>query len=221
MTPSRPAFLVALLALLLVPTGAMAQDYGLRSGDQLQISFYTAAGEEIREITGERLVDRAGNIFLPYVGTVRVLGMDATGVRERLEELYASFYDSPVVDVQVQLRVSVTGSVMRPGNYFVDPSSTLIDALATAGGVTPDVTISNINIPSDPSRVRLVREGETRILDLRADAATPESLNLRVASGDWIFVPVKQRSRFRDDLLFLGSILSVATSVALLVTLVN
>lgn len=220
-----PLSIRSLACLLLLFVGATdavaAQEYNLRSGDRLEINFYTASGAEIPEITGERVVDRNGNIFLPYVGTVSVTNLDATGVRDRLLELYSVYYDNPVVDVQAFLRVSVTGSVLRPGNYFVDPSSTLLDALATAGGATPDVTISNINIPSDPSQVRLVRDGSTSILDLRADVVDREVVDTRVQSGDWLFVPVKESSRWRDNLLFLGSILSVATSIAFLITLSN
>ena len=59
------------------------------------------------------------------------------------------------------------------------------------------------------------------ILDLRADEVDREVVDTRVQSGDWLFVPVKESSRWRDNLLFLGSILSVATSVTFLITITN
>jgi polysaccharide export outer membrane protein len=227
---SRPILaLAALLAGLLgSPLAGQApsvetQVYGLRPGDRLTISFYTAAGRELPEVAGRRTVDRNGEIFLPYVGTVAVEGLDATEVRARLVELYGGFYADPVVDVVAELRVNVTGAVNAPGNYYLDPSSTVLDALAAASGTGLDVGGFGVGgtVPSDISRVRLVRDGRTRILDLSPDDIAPEALSLRIQSGDWVFVPALRQSRLRQEVLFWGNVVGLLASVVSVIVVVS
>ena len=76
-------------------------------------------------------------------------------------------------------------------------------------------------IPSDPSQVRLVRDGASIVFSVRPDDITEETLELRVRSGDWIHVPTKSRSRIRDEVTFWGSLLSITSSFISLIILLN
>jgi len=189
--------------------------YGVKPGDQLTISFYTSAGDEISEIAGDRTIARDGNIFLPFLGTVEVEGMDAPAIRQLLVRRYRPYFENPVIDVEARLRVSVTGAVSRPGNFFVDPTTTLVDLLAEAGGVQELTVMANIQF-ADPSQVRLVRGGTTDIIDVRPDSIDPEIARMPVESGDWVFVPFAQRSRLREEVTFWGSVLGLVTSIVIL-----
>lgn len=194
----------------------------LRAGDRVVISIFTAAGDPIREIEGPRIVDRSGQIYLPFVGDVAVAGMDDAQVREILEERFSDYFASPVVDVRIELRVNVTGAVRQPGNFFVDPMSTIVDALARAGGVSSEVAFQGSGVAADMERVRLVRGGSTRILDLRPDQATRQILALPVRSGDWLHVPPQPRSLLRDNIQLISAGLSVvATIVGVTVLIVD
>jgi len=208
-----------LLSILSIAVPAAAQNdatYGVKPGDQLTISFYTSAGEEISEIAGERTIDRDGNIFLPFLGTVEVEGLDAPSIREMLVGDYAPYFDNPVIDVEARLRISVTGAVNRPGNFFVDPTTTLVDALAQAGGSQEFAAIAD-RVISDPSQVRLVRRGTTRVVDMRPDALNPSAALGLVESGDWMYVPFAQRSRLREEISFWGSVVGLITSIVILI----
>ncbi len=206
-----PAIVFA--GVLALGQSAAAQDdgtaYQVRPGDRVTIEFYTAAGTRLAEVSGERTIDRNGRLYLPYVGTVSVEGLDAPAIRELLTERYSTYYDSPVVDVEVRLRVNVTGAVRLPGNFFMDPSSTIVDALSQGGGTGTEVDIGLVGGAADPTQVRLVRGGVTRVLNLRAGEASADVLNLRIQSGDWIYVPPRTRSRWRDNLQFVGSIVGI------------
>lgn len=215
--------LAAALALLIAsPAGAQTDDeeYGVQPGDQVITDFYTAGGEALESVRGERLVDRDGNVFYPYVGTVHVQGLDAVEIRELLTRRFQPFYNDPVVTVNVQLHVNVTGVVPAPGHYLLDPTSTIVDALARAGGAAGEVSVGN-NIAGNPGAVRLVRAGETIVLDMRPDNADPEVLELRIQSGDWIHVPPLPRSRVRDEIQFWGSLVSLFTSVVAAVVVIT
>jgi len=200
---------------------AVSTDAAVRPGDRIEIEMFTAAGEPLEEVGGTRTVDRNGNLFLPFVGSIEVAGQDASDIRELLERRYADYFSSPVVNVETQIRVNVTGSVRSPGNYFVDPTSTLIDVLSTAGGMNSEVAFGTFGAPADPSRVQLVRGQERRSLDLRPESVDEEILNIRIRSGDWLHVPPRTRSQLRDDVQFLGSITSLITSVLTVVILLG
>ncbi len=216
---SSIAFLV--LAIFAPHLAAQEGSYGVQPGDQVTLDFFTAAGTRSQEIAGERTVDRNGEIFLPFLGTVSVLGQDAESIRGMLVTRYGAFFSNPVLQVVVRLRVNITGYVRQPGSYFVDPSSTVIDALAQAGGSSGEIDLGNVGGAADPSQVRLVRRsGELLILDLRPDQVTDEIRQLQIQSGDWIHVPPRAQSRFRDDLTFYGGILSVAATLAGLIVLI-
>ncbi len=194
------------------PLNAQNASHLASVGDQIDIEFFTASGAEVREITGSRWVDQAGQIYLPYIGLTSVGNLDANGIRNHLIDRFAAFYDAPVVEVSVKLRVNVTGSVRQPGHYFVEPTSTLIDALATAGGSGGEIDISSAGGAADPERVHLVRGGQLEILDLRAQSMGPAMFERLVESGDWLYVPPQARSRWRDNIGLIGSVLSVIAS---------
>lgn len=224
--PSRRAPWVGFALAFVAALPAQAQErttappeYGVQAGDKVIVTFFSGAGEVQEAIAGERIVDRTGRLYMPLVGTVDVRDLDAEGIRTRLEELYAAYYNNPVIGVTVQLRVNVTGTVGRPGSYFFDPSATVVDALAEAGGAGQDVAVNANMLPSDPSAIRLVRGGERLILDLRPDFVTDDVLGMRIQSGDWLYVPPEGRSRIRDEVVFWGSVVSFTASVIGLVIL--
>jgi polysaccharide export outer membrane protein len=199
---------------------AAQEDYGVRPGDQIETTFYTAGGEILGSVQGNRLVDREGNLFFPFVGTVSVEGMDAGEIRELLVQKFQPFYKDPVITVNVKLQVNITGVVGSPGHYLFDPTTTIMDALAQAGGTGLEFTIAN-NAAADLENARLVRDGQTSLLDLRPESPSRTMLELRIQSGDWIHVPPKARSRIRDDITFWSGVISLLTSVVAAVVLIG
>lgn len=156
-----PRLLSALLLLSWLPGTAAAQEddhehpgYALRSGDRIEIDLY-AAGSEIGLVGGERYIDVNGEVFLPLIGPINVLGMDQASLRLELTRLYTEFYSEPILDVHVDLRIAITGSVRIAGSYFLPPTATLLDAIAEAGGMSPEITSPGLqNLPADQSSVR-------------------------------------------------------------------
>jgi len=215
-----------LLILLLTPASLMAQDrlravsYGVTPGDEVTIRVFTSAGVQLAEISGVRIVDPSGHIYLPYLGSVGVSGLSAPQIRDLLAEEYSILYSDPVVEVVSRLKVNVTGAVRDPGHYLLDPSSTLIDALANAGGVASEIDLG-YNAASDPENSRFVRNGELFVLDLRPNTVDPDVFSLPIQSGDWIHIPIAERSRVREQIQFWGGVVSLALSTVALVVLIG
>lgn len=204
--------LTGIISALGGPLSAQTASHLASVGDQVDVEFFTASGAEVREITGSRWIDQNGQIYLPYIGLTAVVGLDSNGIREHLIEQFAAFYDSPVIEVVVKLRVNVTGSVRQPGHYFLEPTSTLIDALSVAGGPGSELDFGSAGGSSDQSQVHLLRQGLLEVLDLRAQTMVPATFNRLVESGDWLYVPPRPRSRWRDNIQFVGSIVTLIAS---------
>ena len=194
---------------------------GVQPGDQVTIAFYTSAGTELPEVSGERTVDPNGELFLPFLGTVPVVGLGTAGIRQLLEERYSALYSGPVVEVVTSVNVNITGAVRNGGQFFVPPFSTLVDALARAGGTTSDVDVGLSGGASDPGQVRLVRDGMTFVVDLRPMGMNPEIFSLQVQSGDWLHVPRAPRSQAREQISFWGGLLTTLLTAASLVVLIT
>ena len=222
-----PCAVAALLFVTSAPATGAAQDagahqYALRPGDRIEIDLYTSAGIEVPVVRGERYLDVNGEVFLPYVGPINVLGMQQSELRLELTRLYAEFFSEPVLDVQVKLRVSVTGSVRISGQYYMPPTATVLDAIAEAGGMAPELTAPGLNnIPADQSQVRLVRDGMAHILNLRPDEVVDSILHLPVQSGDWIHVPNQARSKVRDEIQFWTGVLGFVANIVAIVVLIG
>lgn len=154
-----------------LPPGADSVQAALRPGDAVLLKVWRE-----KEMSDTLRVDEDGRLTLPLLGTRDVGGVPADSLRRRLIADYREYLDTPAIELRVLRRISVLGEVQRPGLYPVDPSYTLTDALALAGGPTPQ---------ADRSDVRLLRDGEVvrKSLDRhRTIAYTP------IRSGDQIMV---------------------------------
>ncbi len=147
----------------------------VRPGDIVHIEFW---GEET--LSGDRIVDRSGNIHLPLVRSVQVAGLDAYQIQDRLVEFYRQYYAEPLIVVDVRLGVNVTGEVRMPSRYTVDPSFNVLDLLGQAGGLTYDAKREEIEFN---------RDGVRYILNLNEAQLLTNPDILRLQSGDWIYVP--------------------------------
>ncbi|MES0068059.1 polysaccharide export protein [Mesorhizobium sp. M0074] len=84
-------------------------------------------------------VDSAGQISLPLIGTITAAGKTVRQLEQEIETTYgAKYLQSPDVTIFVKesigQRITVDGEVNRAGIYPVSSNSSLIDAIALAGG---------------------------------------------------------------------------------------
>jgi polysaccharide export outer membrane protein len=93
-------------------------------------------------------VDAQGNIVLPLLHRVNVLGLTTLQVRDSLEAAYSRFYRNPLVEVQAQrLRFYAFGELGRTGLIEMPTERThLVEALSLAGGVPYTGKLNRIKI---------------------------------------------------------------------------
>lgn len=139
-------------------------------------------------------VDRHGNIRIPYIGDLNVLGYTENEVREKIEGELGEFLKNPdLVFVTVKLagiRFVVTGEVGSPGTINLTQNQvSIIDAIANAGEITPFGNRENVVL------IRKTLDGVKKYqLDL-TNIEIFESENFYIQPNDIIYVaPLKQKA---------------------------
>jgi len=151
---------------------------GLRPGDQVKVQVF---GHE--DLSGEFPIDENLNLVLPVVGEFSVRGMTIVDLRARIRREFGQLYTQSLVTITPLYRIAVLGEIASPGLYSVDPTMTVYDILAKAGGPTHDAKVSSI---------RLLRGGQEYRVTLATEAVAHATLReLGIRSGDQIVVPRK------------------------------
>jgi polysaccharide export outer membrane protein len=79
-----------------------------------------------------------GKISLPLIGEIQAAGQTPRQLEQGIAKGLASYISEPEVTVIVQdsksQRINVLGMVARPGSYLLGGSTTVLDAIAMAGG---------------------------------------------------------------------------------------
>src|SRR5438270_1483316 len=110
-------------------------EYRIGIEDVLDIAVWNVA-----ELQKTVPVRPDGKISLPLVNDVVAAGLTPMELRDQLTKKIAVYVQNPDVSVVVReirsQKVSVLGQVKAPGRYDVKGPSTVLDALALAGGLT-------------------------------------------------------------------------------------
>lgn len=205
----RKALLI--FPLICAATAAAAQEEGLittgsggytmRPGDVLRIEVWGR-----QELTGRFQVDELGNVNYPMLGAISTVGINVAELRDTLRTGLESLFADPFVTITPLFRLAVLGKVRDPGLYTVDPTLTVLDLVALAGGPSAD---GNLN------GTRLLRGGEEIRVNLRRQSLRGQTLQeMGVRSGDQIIVPRKAITA--GDLSLFVAVAQLGLSLAIL-----
>jgi polysaccharide export outer membrane protein len=166
------------------PSAVDRGGYQIGAGDVLDISVWKNA-ELSRQVT----VRPDGMISLPLVNDVHAAGLTPMELRELLAKKLSEYVPSAEVSVIVNrvrsYSVSVVGSVAKPGRFVLSSPTTVLEAIALAGGLTEFASRRSITV--------LRTEGKgatTRVPFNYNDALAGEaSENLLLRAGDVVVVP--------------------------------
>ncbi|AHE99982.1 hypothetical protein THITH_05555 [Thioalkalivibrio paradoxus ARh 1] len=170
--------------------------YRVGPEDQIQVDIFG-----VPELSREYRVDGSGRIMMPLVGAVAVSGLTLDEVEAVVAEKYGeSYLRSPQVSARVtefrSQQFTVVGAVSNPRVYSVSRQTTLIEALAMAGGVTENAgdTIYLTDRVRDPESGELqVRTLLVPVDDLMRHAGENnvvlgESALVNVPRGGFVYV---------------------------------
>jgi polysaccharide export outer membrane protein len=157
----------------------------LRGGDSIVVKLSGVPAEEIPVVSNTYDISDNGTINLPYIGELKAAGTRPSQLQKNIEAAYKSgeIFTHPTIQVTASREaptqvIFVSGEVKIPSRITMSPGMTVHDALTAAGGPTDFAALK---------KVKLTRNGVTRILDLRKadnpDAAIP------AVAGDKLHVP--------------------------------
>lgn len=151
--------------------GTAAEEVTLQPGDLVRVQIWREG-----DLSGDFLVDQNGIVTLPLLGEQRVTGIPIGELRTVLLQQYRVELRNPSINITPLRRLNVLGEVTKPGLYPVDPTISLVEVVAQAGGATE---------LGDLRRIRIVRGGEV----IREGIRPGETLStLDIRSGDQILV---------------------------------
>lgn len=124
------------ILLTLFSVNAVANDtnYLIDTGDTIQIKVY---GED--ELSLETKVGRSGKLNYPFLGEMKISGLTEKALQQKIYNgLKGDYLIEPTVNVAViEYRpFFIHGEVRNPGSYPYQPSMTVNQAIAIAGGFT-------------------------------------------------------------------------------------
>ena len=195
-------------------------DYLIAAGDQVQVRFWGAYNHD-----SLLTVDPKGNIFLPHVGPVTVMGVRNQDLQRVVESAVSKVFRANVnsyasLAAAQPVRVFVGGYVHRPGLYSGTSTDSLLHYLDQAGGIDPERgTFLGIEIKRG-DKVRAV----VNLYDFLLEGRLPL---VQLADGDVIFVPTRKatvtvsglaenakRFEFDDEALTVAALIRVAKPLA-------
>lgn len=166
-------------------------------------------------------VDNDGNIDLPTIGKINVLGMTIEEAQSAIKQKAEEFSEGITVTCRmVTFRIKVAGEVNNPGIYtFYQPSVNIFDALLAAGDLT---------YYGNRQKVRIVRKSETEdaiyTLDIRK-ASVMKNKNYYLRPGDIVYVEPNKNTKtlqtINTPLTTITSSLSLIASVIAIIVSIN
>lgn len=161
------------------------------------------------------MVDKNGDIELPLIGRINVIGLNLRQAEEKIKANLTSYLKNPFVSVAfVNYKFTVQGEVKSPGTYEVfEPNLTLLQALGMAGDLT---------IRGKRDDILIIRTIGSKRITRRIDLRKSDWMNSPyyfIKQNDYIYVePNKPQVSAAGYITGLGSLLGLA-SFALTITL--
>lgn len=159
-------------------------EYRIGAGDVLQLFVWREA-----ELTREVTVRMDGVVTVPLLGDVSAAGRSPQQLAAHLQSMLARYLEAPNVTVSVSqansARIYVLGMVSKPGVYPLTQPTTVLQALALAGGFKEFAKTGGIVIireaEGSPSAIPVNYKG--------IEAGRDLAQNVLLLSGDTVVVP--------------------------------
>ncbi len=200
--------LIALVVLVSVASAQEATTFSPNGNHAADLGEYRIGPEDMLQISvwKNEAVSRTvpvrpdGKISLPLLNDVQAAGLTALELRDVLTQKLTEYMPTPEVSVIVtevrSFKVSVLGEILKPGRYELKSWSTVLDALALAGGFTPFAARSRIIIlRPDGNTVKRIPFNYNKLtsneglLDRMLNFGGESPGNFYLQNGDIVLVP--------------------------------
>lgn len=197
-------------------------------GDQLDITFsgkdQEAASFFVRKgvpgTLGEpgQIVDPQGFIEFPLLGKLKVYGLTARQLKNKLTELATPYMKEAMVDVRfISFRISVLGEVRSPGSFVMPQQRTsILDALAAAGDLPITAKRYDIQLYRQYNGKRSITK-----IDLRKKSVLIDNETFQLRHNDVLIVPPRTNTILQQETGLISTVLGLAISIVSIVLILN
>lgn len=155
-------------------------DYILGPGDELQIRIWGQLEADLRTT-----VDRSGQVYIPRVGQISVAGVHYGELEEYLKNAISKIFRNFNLTANVgrlrSIQVLIVGNARYPGTYTIGSLSTLVNAIFTSGGPTPQGSLRHIEVRRNG---KTVTDFDFYDLLIKGD----KSKDVRLQPGDVLYI---------------------------------
>jgi polysaccharide export outer membrane protein len=125
---------------------SLESDYRIAPADTVSVKVFKAP-----DMSGDYDVDLTGHISMPLVGEVEAANLTTSQLDERLtQKLGEKYLEHPDVSVGVKASakrsVTVDGAVKQSGSFPLAGTTSLMQAVALAGGVSEDANAHRVAV---------------------------------------------------------------------------
>lgn len=162
------------------------------------------------------LVDKEGNIEIPELGKINVLGLTIDQAKETVKKKALFYFKDPTIIIKSKnLKITLLGEIQRPGSYNItNEKFTIIDALSYAGDFTSYGRRDN---------VLLLRQNDNHTLSsIRIDmrnSAILKSPYYYLQNNDVLYIEPTVGKARASDAIFDRNISYITVALGLLTTL--
>lgn len=165
------------------------EKYRIGASDRLEIEILDFP--ETRQLC---TVMPDGRLYFHTASGIKAAGMNVTELKQALEAALRADYKSPQVSITLRgannQRVSLMGRVAKPGVYTLQEPTTLLEAIAEAGGLGGSQAPAAAGQQADLRHSFLIRDGRYVPIDFdRLVRSGDASQNLFLKKGDYVYLP--------------------------------
>jgi len=124
----------------------LESDYRIAPMDTISVKVFKS-----EDLTGDYQVDLAGNISMPLIGEVPAANLTTAQLDQKLTQVLGQkYYEHPDVAVGIKAStrrsVTVDGAVKQAGTFPIAGPTSLMQAVALAGGTTEDANARRVAV---------------------------------------------------------------------------
>jgi protein involved in polysaccharide export with SLBB domain len=168
-----------------------------RPGDAVRVTVW-----QYPDLSGQFDIGEDGAVVHPVYRAIRISGMSEAQAEAEFRRVLERFEVDPQFVVEPLYRIMVSGEVRLPNIYTLRANTTMLQALAEAGGPT---------VMAEMKRVRLLRGGQEIPVDLTDRSGIQAATRLQ--SGDQVILDTRRSlwtRRIQPVLSAAGSFASLA-----------
>ncbi len=155
------------------------------------------------DVDDDYSIDREGNISMPLVGEIKVIGHTTETLVELVTQKFSPYFKEPFITVTPLIRLTIMGAFNRPGSYRINPEESLWELIEKAGGPAQGCDLTTL---------RVERGGQVVIEKLLDSFEKGHSLeDIGVLTGDQIIAKYKSSFGFRDIMDYSRFVIALVT----------